>query len=187
VNRRSWALVAGASGIAANLTLVLFFALAQPWRWPDSPLRWLGPANDALVVVQFLTLVPVALAVRARLGRLAGLTAAAVTAMATVAVLQVLLLAGVLDFDLQGWLVTACFPVIFGWLLVLSRFGVTVRFGRRVGAGFLVGISVAALCLPLPWGSPAQFAGFALALLVGGPAWLAFPVWPLLVLTEEGI
>lgn len=187
VSTGRWALVAGVAGVSANLLLVLFFALAQPWRWPDSDLAWLGPANDVMVVVQFVALVPVAVAVRERLGaaRLVGTaTAAAVVAMLAVVVLQLSLLAGVLPFDMQAPLVTGCLPVIFAWLLVISRSGALpaglARFGVTVAASFLIGMGIAVIALVLPSGSAIQYAGFGLAVAIGLPGWLGFPVWPLL-------
>lgn len=182
-----WALVAGAAGIAANLLLVLFFVLAQPWRSADSAFAWLGPANDILVVAQFAALVPVAVAVRDRLGgRLVRTaTGAAVAAMAAIAVLQLGLLAGVLGFDVEAPLVIGCQLVIFGWLLVIGRADAMprglARFGTAVAASFLFGTVIAALAALPPWGSPAAFVGFAVAVLIGLPGRLGFGVWPLLV------
>ena len=63
-----WALTSGITGLVANVLLVLFFLLAQPFgvgplaERPD--FIWLGTANDWVILVQFLTLIPVALALR---------------------------------------------------------------------------------------------------------------------------
>ena len=65
-----WALTSGIAGLVANVLLVLFFLLAQPFG-VDGPLAkagqdfmWLGSANDVVIIVQFLTFIPVALALR---------------------------------------------------------------------------------------------------------------------------
>lgn len=188
VSADRWALLAGWAGLLANLLLVLFFGLAQPWRPEPSGFAWLGPANDAVVVVQFGALIPVAIAVRDRLdeGRLVrGATAAAVIAMAAVAVLQVLLLAAVVPFEVQSPAVVGCLLVVFGWLLIVSRrpglpHGVA-RFGRTVGRSFLIGAAIVAAGLVLPWGSVGQLAVFGLGGVIGIVGWLGFPVWPLLL------
>jgi hypothetical protein len=55
--------------MVGNVLLVAFFVLALPW-WPAaSGFDWVGPANDAMTVVQFAALVPVAVAVCDRLVR----------------------------------------------------------------------------------------------------------------------
>ena len=65
-----WALTSGITGLVANVLLVLFFLLAQPFG-VNGPLAeagqdfmWLGSANDVVIIVQFLTFIPVALALR---------------------------------------------------------------------------------------------------------------------------
>jgi hypothetical protein len=187
-----WAVLAGVTGLAANLLLISFFVLAPPWRQPFTGLAWLGPANDAVVVVQFAALVPVAVAVRARLGQgrlVRGATVVAVVAMGSVVVLQVLLLADVLGFQVQGPLVVACFLVIFGWLLAVSRIarrtgalpGRVVRCGLTVSVSYLIGVLVVAAALLAPWGSSVQYAGFGVGVAVGLFGWLGFPVWSLLL------
>ena len=52
---RPWALASGLTGIAGNLALVLFYALATPWE-PGGRLEWPGPLNDVLVLAQFVLL-----------------------------------------------------------------------------------------------------------------------------------
>ena len=185
-----WAVLSGLAGLIANILLILFFALAHPWTPGASEFAWLGPANDAVLVVQFAALVPVALAVRARLGeRLGqGVTAAAVTAMVAVVALQLVLLAGLLAFEVQVWPVVGCQMITFGWVLAASRAGratlprAVVRVGTTVGVGFLAGlVVVGAGLLLLPAGSPAQYAVLALGGVVAVVGWLGFPVWPLVL------
>ena len=187
-----WALTTGITGLTANLLLVLFFLLAQPFGEVHPGFMWLGTANDWVIVVQFLTLVPVALALRSRLpstGAVRLTTAAAVVAMVGTAVLQLLLIAGVLAFEVQVWLVVPMFLVIFGWVLTTSsiahRHGTLprplTRFGLLLGVCFPVGLLIAAAGLPFGWGSVAQLAFGVPGLVVGVLSWLAFPVWPLLL------
>ena len=173
-----WAVLSGIAGLAGNALLILFFALDRPWAAAPAGYEWLGPANDALVVVQFAALIPVAVAVRAWLGLGRGTTAAAVTAMAEVVVLQLALLAGLLAFDVQVLGVVACFAVVFGWVLVVSRAGWAalpprvVRLGFVVGAAFLAGLVVAAAGLLAAPDSVARYVAWGLA---GWPGWSA--IW----------
>ena len=78
------------------------------------------------MVLQFLTLIPVALALRRwlppmRSVRLA--TAAAVGAMVAVAILQLLLLTHALEFDVQVLLVMAASQLVSSWVLTVSSTG----------------------------------------------------------------
>jgi hypothetical protein len=120
---------------------------------------------------------------RLRLPRLAA--SVAVVAMGLVVVFQLALLAGMLSFEVQAPLVVGCQLVIFGWLLMISIAGAmparVARFGTAVAASFLLGSAVAGLTLLALWGSPLAFVGFAVAVLIGLPGWLGFPVWSLLV------
>jgi hypothetical protein len=194
-----WALASGISGLVANVLLVLFFLLAQPFGG-SGPLAgeasddfmWLGSANDLVIVVQFLTFIPVALALRrwlppARSVRLA--TAAAIGAMVAVAVLQLLLVAGVLEFDVQVVLVVATFLVVYGWVIVVSstghRYGTlprsVTRFGLLLGVSYPVGLVIAAAGLLFSWGSAAQLAFVVPGAVIGAIGWLGLPVWPLVL------
>ena len=171
---------------------MLFFLLAQPFGDARPGFMWLGTANDVVIVVQFLTLVPVALALRGRLPATRAVrvsTAAAVAAMLGTAVLQLLLVAGVLAFEVQVWLVVPLFLVIFGWVLTASSTGhrhgtlprPVTRFGLLLGMCFPLGMLITVAGLPFGWGSVAQLAFGVPGLLVGGVSWLALPVWPLLL------
>jgi hypothetical protein len=180
-----WAALSGFAGLAGNLFLILFFALSLPWAAGGTGYGWLGPANDALVVVQFAAMVPVALAVHARLGLGRGTTAAGVTAMAGVVVLQLALLAGLLAFEVQVVGVVACLVVTFGWVLVASRAGrlvlpaPVVRLGTVVGAAFPAGLAIAAAGLLAPPGSVGRYLAWGLGGLVGVVGYLGLPLWPL--------
>jgi hypothetical protein len=180
-----WAVLSGLAGLAANAFLILFFALAGPWTDGLSGYDWLGPANDALVVVQFAAMVPVALAVHARLGLGRGTTAAGVAAMAGVVVLQLALLAGLLAFEVQVAGVVACLAVTFGWVLVASLAGRSVlpprlvRLGVVVGVGFPAGLVIAGAGLLAPPDSLARYAAWGLGGVVGLVGYLGLPFWPL--------
>lgn len=186
-----WAVLSGVAGLVANALLIGFFALNRPWQPVPAGYGWLGPANDAVVVAQFAALVPVAISVRVRLGAarlVRGATVVAVAAMCVVVGCQPAVLAGLVVFDVQVWVVIGCLVVTFGWVLVASRAGrgvlapFAVRLGTVVGAGALAGFAVAAAGLvALPWGSVAQYAVCGVGGVVGLAGWLGFPVWPLVL------
>ena len=193
-----WALTSGITGLLANVLLILFFLLARPFG-VNGPLAeagqdfmWLGSANDVVIIVQFLTFIPVALALRrwlppTRSVRIA--TAAAVGAMVVVAVLQLLLVAGVLEFDVQVMLVVAMFLVIYAWIVAVSSTGhrhgnlprPVTRFGLLLGVSLPVGLVIAAAGLLFPSGSPAQLAFVIPGVAVAAIGWLGLPVWPLVL------
>jgi hypothetical protein len=189
---RVWALTSGITGLVANVLLVLFFLLARPFGDMRQEFEWLGAANDWVIVVQFLALIPVALALRTSLPgtravRLA--TTAAVVAMVGIAVLQALLIAGVVDFDVQVVLIVPLFLVVYGWLLAVSSVGhrhgalprPVTRLGLLLGVCFPVGLLISAAGLPFGWGSLAQLAFGVPGIVIGAVSWLALPVWPLLL------
>ena len=185
-----WALTSGITGLVANVLLVLFFLLAQPFGEVRQDFMWLGTANDWVIVVQFLTLITVALALRrwlpaTRAVRL--ITGAAVVAMVGTAVLQLLLVAGVLGFEVQVWLVVPLFLLIYAWVLTASSTGhrhgtlprPVTRFGLLLGVCFPVGLLIAAAGLPFGWGSVPQLAFGVPGIVIGAASWLALPLWPL--------
>ncbi len=193
-----WALTSGVAGVVANVLLVLFFLLAQPFG-VDGPLAeagqdfmWLGSANDVVIIAQFLTLIPVALALRGwlpptRSMRIA--TAAAIVAMVVVAILQLMLVAGVLEFDVQVILVVATFLVIYAWVITVSSNGhrhgtlprSITRFGFLLGVSLPVGLVIAGAGMLFPGGSPAQLAFVIPGVAIAAIGWLGLPVWPLVL------
>lgn len=190
-------LLAGAAGMVANVLLLLYLGLARPWEGWMTSYDWLGTANDSVLLVQFGALVLVAFALRARVaGRLAAwATAAGVAAMGGIVVLHVLLLAGVMEFDVQVWPVIGCIAVTFGWLLAMSRAGRSTLsrpvagFGTVLGLTYLIALAVCAAAFLLPAGSLGHDVVLWLGISVGAVCWLGFPVWPLLwarhVMQEE--
>ena len=192
-----WALATGIAGLVANVLLVLFFLLAEPFG-VSGPLAdqarrdysWLGPANDLVIVVQFLTFIPVALALRRWLPRtrpVRAATSAAVGAMITIAILQLLLVVGALDFDVQVLLVVVAFLPVYGWVLTVSSTGhrhgtlprPVTRFGLLLGASYPVGLLIATAGLILV-GSATQFTYLLPGSVIAAIGWLGLPVWPLL-------
>jgi hypothetical protein len=192
------ALISGITGLLANVLLVLFFLFARPFG-VDGPLAeagqdfmWLGSANDVVIIVQFLTFIPVALALRRWLPPTRSVqvtTAAAVGAMVAVAVLQLLLVAGVLEFAVQVVLVVAMFLVVYAWVITVSSTGhrhgtlprSVTRFGLLLGVSFSVGLIIAAAGLLLPEGSPAQLAFVIPGVALAAVGWLSLPVWPMVL------
>jgi hypothetical protein len=193
-----WALTSGITGLLANVLLILFFLLGQPFG-VDGPLAeagqdfmWFGSANDVVIIVQFLTFIPVALALRRWLPPTRSLrvaTAAAVGAMVVVAILQLLLVTELLAFDVQVVLVVAMFLVVYAWVIAVSSTGhrhgtlprSVTRFGLLLGVSFPVGLVIAAAGLLFPWGSAAQFAFVVPGVVIAAIGWLGLPVWPLVL------
>jgi hypothetical protein len=180
-----WALISGISGLLANVLLVLAFLLTEPFSGVQNSFAWLNTANDWVIVVQFLTMIPVALALRrwlppARSVRVA--TVIAVGAMLAVAVLQLALIAGVLAFEVQVYAVVAAFLPVYAWVIIVSSVGhrsgtlprSVTRFGLLLGASFPLGLLIMTPGL-LGWGSSAYLVWLAAL------GWLALPVWPLIL------
>jgi hypothetical protein len=185
-----WSVVSGVAGLVANLLLVAFFLVTFNLGRQD--LEWLGTVNDALIIVSFLALVPVALGLQARLAPRAAVrvsTMAAVVAMAIVAVLQLLLILGVLTFDVQVILVAVAFLPVYGWVLTVSSVGhrsralprAVTRFGLVLGVGFLLGELIFAASLPVGWGTTFGLTLVVVGAVLASSSWLALPVWPLLL------
>jgi hypothetical protein len=88
---------------------------------------WLPTAIAWVMVVQFLTLIPVALALRRWLPPTPSVqlaTAAAIGALLAIAILQLLLVTGALEFDVRVVLVRATFLMIYTWCSRSARRGI---------------------------------------------------------------
>ena len=186
------AVISGVSGIAANLLLAGFFAMARPWVDSSSSWAWLGPANDVTGAISMATMIPVV----AYLGRLIPSTRrlrvlawGSMLAMGALALAAPLMLSGVVTLTAQFAVAGIGLPVIFGWLVMVNiagrRAGVipdsVAVFGRNVGAAALAATTIAGAGTLLPAGSVTQYVVLGLAALAGLPAYLAFPVWPILL------
>lgn len=187
--------VSAVAGAVAGAVLGAFFGLARPFGpAPNPDAMWLGPLNDAATVVQFAALVPVARALRRRFAAApeAGrpvlvVTDVATAAMAVLVGLQVLLLAGVVPFAVQGPFVTAAALVCLGWTVHASRVGArtgllsrpVVAVGTATGLLVLAGLAAGGLGLLLPDGARQVVLGTALAVAVVG--WSATVPWTYLL------
>ena len=189
---RAWALASGLLGLVASALLIAFFALARPFGGEPNAFGRLGTANDVVLVGQFLTLIPVALSLRHRLPATSVVrrtTAAGVGGMVAVALLQALLVGGLLDFDIQVVGVCAAFLPVFGWVFAASASGhrtgtlprLVTRSGLLIGAAYPLGLLICAPGLLFGWGSVAQLAFVVPGVLLGSVGWLGLPIWPLLL------
>jgi hypothetical protein len=170
---RWWALFSGVTGLIADVLLVAFYVVAQPWT--DAPREtWLGTANDYVIIVQFAALIPVALALAAHpVWRIVG-----VMACAAVVVFQVLLVTEAMPFETQvGFVSVASFAAML-WAGAVSRR--LPRPARRLGRILLIGVPLAlvvfvagALVTILANVDWAWVAGGAVAAIV----WFIFPLW----------
>jgi hypothetical protein len=189
---RRWAWTAGIAGLVANVLLALFYLLARPFSEVQNSFSWLGTANDWVIIVQFLALIPVAVALRrwlplSRLVRVS--TAIAVAAMVAVAALQLFLVAGVLDFDVEVLLVVAAFLLVYVWVFIISSVGhrhgalprPVTRFGLLLGASFPLWLLLAAAGYLIGSASGHPLALASPGIVLGTLSWLAFPVWPLML------
>jgi hypothetical protein len=189
---RRWAWISGIAGLVANVLLALFYLLARPFSDVQNSFGWLGTANDWVIPVQFLAMIPVALALGrclppSRLVRVS--TATAIAAMIAVAALQLLLVAGVVDFDVEVVLVVAAFLVVYAWVLVVSSVGhrhgtlprSVTRFGLLLGASFPVALLITAAGYLVGWGFGHPLAFAIPGTVLGAISWLAFPAWPLVL------
>jgi hypothetical protein len=192
VGARTAALLTGVTGVVGNVFLLLFFALARPFDI-HTGYSWLGPANDAVTVAQFIAFVPVAVALRARLPvsrALDVMTAVAVAAMAAYVALQVMLLAEVIAFETQVGFVMVAIALVVAWVLQVSLSAhrtlalprPVTRLGVLTGAGFFAGSVLVASGFAVP--EPMRSILFGIGGVLGGLAWLALPVFPLLLATH---
>jgi hypothetical protein len=187
------ALLSGITGIVANVSLAGFFALAGPWGDPaGGRWSWLGPANDVTGAISMATLIPVVLYLGRRVPSnrlLQVLAGGSVLAMGALALVAPLMLAGVVPLTVQFVVAGLGLPVIFGWLVVINRVGghsgalpdSVAAFGRTVGVAALAGTAFAGAAALLPSGTAAQYVLLGVAAAAGLPAYLAFPVWPILL------
>ena len=111
--------------------------------------------------------------------------------MAAVAILQLLLVAGVLEFDVQVMFVVATFLVVYAWMIAVSSTGhrhgtlprSVTRFGLLLGMSYPVGLVIAAAGLLFPWGSAAQLAFVVPGVVIAshrlvGPSGVAIDLGP---------
>jgi hypothetical protein len=171
---RRFALAAGVVGVLANLLLIGFYAL-ELGREPALPVS-LGALNDLTGSLGTALMIPVGLAFGPAWVRGVGLAA-----MVVLTVGGPLLVFGALTFERQLPIVLAAYLALNAWMLLSARrmTGAARRLGVLAAAGVLAGMLLAGLGLLLTaW---LQIVLFVVAGLVGVPAWLATPVWFLLL------
>jgi deazaflavin-dependent oxidoreductase (nitroreductase family) len=186
-----WAVISGVAGLLSGGLLIAFFAVGRTANGELTSWAWLGPANDLTSAMQAFSLIPVALALQDLMPDrwVQRWTRVGVAAMSAATVLPVLLVVGVLPFPVQAPMVTFCFGVMYCWLFAISRAGLragvltphVARTGMLTSAALAVGAIIAALGLLLSKGSVMQYVAFTIAAAGGAVAWLAFPVWVLLI------
>ena len=181
---RPFAIVSGVFGLAAGVCFVFFLALGGP----HGGSVWAGLASAVLGSVQWVALAPVALALRSRMpaARAVRIACAVVAAAALLTpVLEVITHRGLWQPDIR--LSVVCTFLVFVWILLVSLTGhrrrslprPLTRTGLLIGAGLPVG---AVLLLPgLVTPEPLRRAFLAAGIGIGGLAWLAQPVFTLLL------
>jgi hypothetical protein len=166
-----WALIAGVTGVTANLLLLAMFTV-------PSSAGWTGPANDVIGgMISTAATIPVALA----LGRGLVITRFAVAGMVVIVLLSVLLVAGVIPFTVQAAGIILPVEAMFAWVWAVGRSGRLSRGLNRaaelIGIAAMVGAPLAAISFLLPAKSVLQMVLGGLGILLVGPAWFAFPIW----------
>ena len=184
-----WGLLAGVTGVVANLLLIALYALAVPGM---EEYDWTGPANDVIGgIVSTLALIPVALALRQLLngGTLLNLaTGLVVLALLTIAALSLLLVTRVIPFEVQGPGAGAASVLLFVWVALVGRAGAggelprwSARWAMAIGIAAIAGALLVGVSLLLPAESTPQYVVGGAGLVLVVPAWLSFPVWLILL------
>jgi hypothetical protein len=189
------AYAAGATGILANLFLmVLYIQLGlQAGRPEDGTLlgpigELAGSASDLLGSLSTAFMIPVALFLGGPLPRRRTVRFAQATGLAAMAFLTIggpLLVLGLLAFEIETPIAIVALIILGVWLLLVNRWlrrsdalpCRVVRLGELVGAGFLAGYAFVGFGLLVPWMSRPQLVVFGVGVLFGLPAYLAIPVW----------
>jgi hypothetical protein len=186
-----WGLLAAVTGLVSNALLLALYTVAQR----NSAYEWTGPANDVIGAVSSGATIPVALALLTVLGEsrsnatLRIATRLAIVAVALIIVLSVALVIGVIPFSVQGAAAGISVPLLFAWVLMVGRTGLTtgqlpgrLAFAAQlIGAAVLVATPLVALSLLLPGESLPQYIVGGTGLLLAVPAFAAFPIWLLLL------
>ena len=195
-----FAYAAGATGILANLFLIVMYVLLglqagrpEAQTLLSSAFHVAGSASDLLGSLATAFMIPVALFLGGRLPRRRAVRFTQVSGLTAMALLTVggpLLVLGVLAFEVETPIAIVALIVLAIWLLLVNRWlrlldalsYRVVRLGELVGAGFLAGYAIVGLGLLLPWMSWPQLVVFGFGVLVGLPAYLVgIPVWFLLL------
>lgn len=151
-----------------------------------------GSANDLVGSLGTAFMIPIALALSARLPDRSSARITRAVGLSAMTVLTVggpLLMLGVLAFDVQAPIMVAAWMVLCLWLFLINRWlrlsGVLgsrlARFGEFLGVGTLAGGAIVGLGFLLPWMSWAQLIFFGVGGLLGVGGMIGSPVWFLLL------
>ena len=183
-----WGLLAATTGIVSNALLLALYTVGQR----GSGYEWTGPANDVIGAVSSGATIPVALALATVLGEIPTLrlpTRLATAGMALIVTSNLALVTKLIPFWVQGVGAGVAVVAMFGWVLAVGRAGrVTGRLPGRldraaklIGAAALTGTPLVGLALLLPARSIGQYLIGGAGLSLAGTAFVAFPVWLLLL------
>lgn len=184
-----WALVAGVTGCTANGLLLALYSVALPG---NHNYDWTGPANDVIGAVSGLAMIPMAQGVRDLLGapgRLPLLTGAVAVSAAAMASASALLVTGRIEFPVQGVVGTGFAVTLLLWTGSAGRWGAVTgvlprrlaRAARLIAGVGLAGLPLAGVGAALPRGSVAQYAVGGVGVGLTLAAYLALPVWQILL------
>jgi hypothetical protein len=186
-----WGLLAGVTGLVGGVLLMVMFATADYGTY-----EWTGTASDVIGgIVSDLAMIPVAVALLAVCGRTPGLgaiTSLTVLGMAAMGVVSLLYVLGILPFGAQLTVSAVGLVLIAGWLLGIGRTGrrrgrlprQVAAWARALGLAGLAGTLLLGASAMAPAGSPARMTLDVAWRLLAGAAFLAFPVW-LIVLSQR--
>ena len=177
-----WALVAGVTGLLANVLLVVLFTTPA-----DGPYSWTGPANDVVGDVSTLATIPVAVGLFAVCGHRRGqgaITSLAVVAMAVMTTVSMLMVLGLAPFAAGTDSAYIGMIFLFGWVFAAGRAGrasgrlprQVAGWGVAIGAAGLAGAALLTASAPLPAHSLIWDITFGAGWLTAIPVAL-FPVW----------
>ena len=170
-------------GVVGLVSLGLMFAIEVPRGGPFV----FGPINDMCGAAFNALLIPVAL----RVARDAGddgwfglATRVAIASAVAGTILPLLLVGGILPFEVQSPLVVACIELQSIWLIALGgrlrrvagreRLG---RLSRLVGSSFVAGSALFAAGFAAPDGSPLRLAAWIAGGVIGVGGYVGWPYW----------
>jgi hypothetical protein len=182
-----WGLVAGVTGVLANILLAVLFATSE-----YGPYSWTGPANDTVGIVSALAMIPFAAGLLAVCGNspgLGALTSLAIVAMLVIAAVSLLFVIGLAPFDADVGSSYVGMIFIFGWLFAASRAGRASgrlprqagNWGVALGVAGLAGASLLTASALMPAHSVIYGITFGAGAAAAGPVVLGYPVWQIVL------
>ena len=187
---RIWAGLNGFVSAASLMALVLFFALATPFGSERRQWSWLGPVNDWLSVLGASPWIVamLLLAVRVRAPKWFWVATFVVAAgVVVMTVVTLLMLAGRAGLSLQAAVALPVTVAAFAWITVAAYFAGRVAavpswvemLAYALAGALLIGAAIIGVALALPEASRMPL--LVVGGILGGLAWLGFPVWWLTV------